>query len=172
MLRTVPAVSASSQRGATQAGPRGGPALCDAAGAEPGRWPAAGQSHSLRQHGGAAEILHRRHLGVVARRFAGGEARWRFHGQPDHARWPGDHADFNDVAAPASRHGAGRPAIWRTRAACHAQRRHSLRRLARGRAQQELTEDERTLAQALGRRVALLALALKSQAFPDSARRE
>ena len=93
---------------------------------------------------------------LVALRGAGRQARRRLHLHADHARRTGDDAAVDDAAAPAPRHVPGRPAVHRARAERDAQRRHSLWRLARRAAAHggALTEEEKTLAQALGRRVA------------------
>jgi NAD(P)H dehydrogenase (quinone) len=99
------------------------------------------------------------HLGAVAGWRTGRQARRGVHRQPEHAWRPGEHAAVDDAAAAAPWHVPGGPALQRARSepptrgggtpygASHV-----------AGVQQELTEDERTLAQALGRRVAQLAV--------------
>ena len=132
MLRTVPPVSASSEA-APKPVPEQGPPYATLEELRRADGLHARQPDPLRQHGGAAEVLSRRHRRALARWDARRQAGRGVHGHPDHARRPGEHAAVDDAAAPASRHVPGRPALQRAGAAQHAQRRHALRRLARRR---------------------------------------
>ena len=131
-LRTVPAL------GAAAAGtPRGRRAPTRRTRTSRMRGPRARQPRALRQHGGAADGVLRRHLEPVADGRAGRQAGRRFHFRQHDARRPGNDAARHAAAAPAPRHADRRPAVHRGCAVRNGGRRDALRReprRARGRA--------------------------------------
>ena len=92
-----------------------------------------------------------------------GQTRRRVFLVADHARRPGIHAADDGAPAVASRHAAARHPVHRARHQPDAHRRHAVWRHAcrgHGGAARRASEDEITLAQALGRRVADVAATL------------
>src|SRR6185437_4723536 len=133
----------------------------DSGGSAGRRWSPPRQPHPLRQHGGSPQVLSRLHIEPVDIGCAGRQAGWRIHFDSDSSRWAGGDAPLDDAATSSPWDVHRWPpytesALRQTRSggtpygASH----------VAGQDEPALTDDERTLAQALGKRVAALAVQL------------